>query len=182
MPSPLFLSSSKLSFEKLYHITDKAAQSLARLGGVVLLGLAVMTVLSVIGRGINAYGFGPIQGDFELMEHGVAFFVFCALPYCQMRLGHVSVDVVARYFPTILSTMIAVISQAGMAVMAMIVTRQLYLGLMDKYQWQETTFILQFPVWWGYAISLPASGLWAVTSLIMTIQIIAFPDHARDAS
>lgn len=144
----------------------------ALLGGVMLMTLAGLTILSVIGRTINAYGFGPIQGDFELVENGTAFVVFCTLPYCQMRYGHVSVDILSRRFPILLSWLIAVLSHSAMSVIAFIITRQLYLGMMDKYQWGETTFILQLPAWWGYAAALPASALWLIASLTATIGII----------
>lgn len=157
---------------KSHDYMDWMAQQFAKLGGIVLLLLAVMTVISVIGRGINAYGFGPIQGDFELVEHGTAFVVFCALPYCQIRFGHVSVDVLARHFPYALSWGIAVVSQLAMAGLAVVVSRQLYLGLVDKYQWGETTFIIQFPVWWGYAAALPASVLWALCALMASLAVL----------
>jgi len=98
--------------------------------------------------------------------------VFCALPYCQMRYGHVSVDILSRRFPILLSWLIAVLSHSAMSVIAFIITRQLYLGMMDKYQWGETTFILQLPAWWGYAAALPASALWLIASLTATIDII----------
>lgn len=137
----------------------------ALLGGCVLILLAVMTIASVFGRTINAYGFGPIQGDFELVENGTAFVVFCSLPYCQLRFGHVSVDILSRSFPSWLSYSIALISHCGMSLIALIITRQLYFGMMDKYHWGETSFILQLPTWWGYAASLPASGLWVVACL-----------------
>ena len=142
--------------------------------------LAVLTIISVIGRTINAYGFGPIQGDFELVENGTAFVVFCALPYCQMRYGHVSVDILSRRFPALLSWLIAVLSHGMMSVIALIITRQLYLGMMDKYQWGETTFILQLPAWWGYAAALPASALWLIASITAMMAVITRQASARE--
>ena len=61
----------------------------------MLICLVALTIMSVAGRTINAYGLGPIMGDFELVEHGTAFVVFCSLPLCQMRYGHVAVDVLS---------------------------------------------------------------------------------------
>ena len=148
-------------------------------GGIILIALAILTIASVTGRTINAYGFGPIQGDFELVENGTAFVVFCTLPYCQYRFGHVSVDVIARRFPKVLSRAIAILSQAGMSVIAIIITRQLYFGMMDKFEWGETTFILQLPAWWGYAAVLPASLLWVAACLAATCAtIISAPDES----
>ena len=159
---------------------DWLAKQFAKIGGIILLALAVMTVLSVTGRAINAYGFGPIDGDFELIEHGTAFVVFCSLPYCQMRFGHVSVDVLARFFPYALSWAIALISHMAMCVMAFIISRQLYFGLLDKYSWNETSFIIQFPVWWGYAASFPASILWVLSALAATLIILTSYNPDKD--
>ena len=159
----------------LHIYIEKATRLFVLAGGAMLILLALLTIISVIGRTINAYGLGPIQGDFELVENGTAFVVFCCLPYCQIRFGHVSVDILARSFPTWLSYLINVISQVGMMVIALIITRQLYFGMMDKYQWGETTFILALPAWWGYALALPASALWVVSCL--AASLITINDH-----
>ena len=159
----------------LHIYIEKATRLFALAGAGMLILLALLTIISVIGRTINAYGLGPIQGDFELVENGTAFVVFCCLPYCQIRFGHVSVDILARSFPTWLSYLINVTSQVGMMVIALIITRQLYFGMMDKYQWGETTFILALPAWWGYALALPASALWVVSCL--AASLITINDH-----
>ncbi len=158
--------------DRFTSLIDWTAQQCAKLGGIILLCLAIMTVLSVTGRAINAYGFGPIDGDFELIEHGTAFVVFCSLPYCQMRFGHVSVDVLSRFFYYPISWSIALLSHLAMMVMAIIIARQLYYGLMDKYSWGETSFIIQFPVWWGYAASFPASLLWVLSTIAASLIIL----------
>ena len=163
-------------------LIQKTTTAFALAGGVVLLCLAVLTILSVIGRTINAYGFGPIQGDFELVENGTAFVVFCSLPYCQIRLGHVSVDILSRHFPLTLSWLINLISQLAMALIAFIITKQLYLGMMDKYQWGETSFILQLPAWWGYAAALPASMLWVVACLSASFSVLTSTSNQEDLS
>ena len=157
---------------RLHFYVEKATRFFALMGGAMLIILAILTILSVIGRTINAYGLGPIQGDFELVENGTAFVVFCCLPYCQIHFGHVSVDIISRTFPKWLSYIISVISQLGMMVIAVIITRQLYYGMMDKYLWGETTFILALPAWWGYAAALPASALWVVSCLFASLLVI----------
>lgn len=156
----------------LHYQIERLARLTALAGGVVLILLSALTIISVIGRTINAYGFGPIQGDFELVENGTAFVVFCSLPYCQIRFGHVSVDVLSRTFPAWLTWAISASSQIGMMIIALIITRQLYYGMMDKYQWGETSFILQLPAWWGYAACLPASLLWALCCVIASSLVV----------
>ena len=170
-----------LFYRKIPAFIERLTIIFALAGGMILIALAILTIVSVTGRTINAFGFGPIQGDFELVENGTAFVVFCTLPYCQYRFGHVSVDILARRFPDWLSRTIAILSQAGMAVIAIIITRQLYFGMMDKFQWGETTFILQLPAWWGYAAVLPASLLWVAACLAATLATISgTKDAAND--
>jgi len=152
--------------------TQQAARLSAITGGLVLLGLMVMTVISVIGRGINAYGIGPIPGDFELIEYGTAFVIFWVLPWCQMRHGHVAVDVLARFFPKGLSHLINIISHGIMLIMAAFVARQLTIGCLDKFADGETSFILQMPVWWGMAVALPGAWLWMITALVTLILAV----------
>ncbi len=157
-------------------ITAATARAFALIGGAVLLLMVVMTILSVIGRGINAYGLGPIPGDFELIEFGSAFVIFWILPWAQISNGHVAVDVLARHFPKALNRVIAVISQILILVMAVFIARQLTLGFWDKFQYGEMSFILMMPVWWGYLAALPGAYLWVITaSLTLTQAVFGHP-------
>ena len=157
-------------------ITTAAARAFALIGGAVLLLMVVMTILSVIGRGINAYGLGPIPGDFELVEFGSAFVIFWILPWAQISNGHVAVDVLARHFPKSFNRIILVISQVLILVMAVFIARQLTLGFWDKFQYGEMSFILMMPVWWGYLAALPGAYLWVIVAgLTLTQAVLGNP-------
>ena len=157
-------------------ITAAAARAFALIGGAVLLLMVVMTILSVIGRGINAYGLGPIPGDFELVEFGSAFVIFWILPWAQISNGHVAVDVLARHFPKSFNRIILVISQVLILVMAVFIARQLTLGFWDKFQYGEMSFILMMPVWWGYLAALPGAYLWVIVAgLTLTQAVLGNP-------
>ena len=56
---------------------------------MVLAGIAMTTVVSVLGR--KFFG-GAIAGDFEIVEIGCAVAVSLFLPYCQLNKGNVIVD------------------------------------------------------------------------------------------
>ena len=88
------------------------ARRLALLGGVVLLGLIGLTCVSIMGRqlagilngttmqqvapdwalALLALGIGPVLGDYEVVELGMAIAIFCFLPYCHLTFGHARVD------------------------------------------------------------------------------------------
>lgn len=163
-------------------ITTATARAFALIGGVVLLLVVGMTILSVIGRSINAYGLGPIPGDFELVEVVSAFVIFWILPWAQISNGHVAVDVLARHFPKTLNRMIAVISQMLIVVMAIFIARQLTLGFWDKFNYGEMSFVLMMPVWWGYLAALPGAYLWVVAACLTLTQAVRSKDNSKGGS
>lgn len=150
---------------------------LALLGGVVLVGLTVMTVVSIVGRTFNRFGLGPVPGDFEIIEMGAAFAIFAFLPWCQYRRGHVTVDIFMARFGEKVNFAIDVIANALMTLAAAIMLWRLTLGMLDKHAYHETSFILQFPIWWGYA----ASMVGAVAFLLISAFTVwrSFREYAR---
>lgn len=143
-------------------VLNEVAQWMAVAGGTLLAGLSALTIASVTGRAFIWAGLGPVPGDFELMEAGCAFAVFSFLPWCQLRRGHVTVDVFITWLPLRHQEALSVIGNALMTVAAVVVALQFQSGLMDKLKYPETTFILEFPIWWGYAASLPGAWLFAI--------------------
>ena len=161
----------------MHRFVDSLARSLAVLGGITLTGLIVLTCASVLGRSINsilhsdalqaslpdladallATGVGPINGDYEIVEAGMAFAIFAFLPLCQLRGAHASVDIfTSRFSPSAKRVLLCVIELIFAAVL-IVFAWQLLLGGMSKYRSGQTTFLLQFPVWWSYALSIAAA-------------------------
>lgn len=65
------------------------SRQFALAGGLIMLALATMTVVSIIGRSTIGVA---VEGDYELVELGLAAAVFLFLPECYLRQGHVVVD------------------------------------------------------------------------------------------
>jgi hypothetical protein len=51
-----------------------------------------------------------------------------------------------------------------MTVVAALLAWRLYLGTLEKQLYLETTFILQMPVWWGYALALIGAVLFVLVA------------------
>jgi TRAP-type C4-dicarboxylate transport system permease small subunit len=168
-------------------IMHRTARLMAYLGGVVLIALIVITCASIVGRSLNTIahgpfasehltwlaqflidkGVGPVPGDFELLEAGIAFAVFSFLPWCQMNNGHATVDLFTSRFGPGINRLIDLITAILMAVVFAIIAWRLSVAMDDKMRYGETTFILQFPIWWSYALSAAAATVAAVTSFWM---------------
>ncbi len=140
---------------------------LAILGGVVLLAITVMTVVSIAGRAFIWAGLAPVPGDFELVEVGSAFAVFAFLPWCQVNRGHATVDIVTSYLSPRANRIIDVVSETLMTLAIILIAWRLWYGLMDKIRYNEVTFILQMPVWWGYAAAMAAASVGVLVSLFV---------------
>jgi TRAP-type C4-dicarboxylate transport system permease small subunit len=54
-----------------------------------------------------------------------------------------------------------------------IIAMQLWEGTQDKFNRGQTTFLLQVPIWWGYAASLVGAALAAVVSIYLALARIA---------
>ncbi len=129
------------------------SRALAWFGGLVLTLIALMSVASIVGRAFSRVGLGPVPGDFELVEAGTALAVFCFLPWCHLTRGHAAVDMFWRSYPPAMRRMLDVASDLLMlAVWALLVGR-MWESMIGYRSNGETSFILQMPVWWGYAAS-----------------------------
>lgn len=123
---------------------------IASVAGVVLAAIAVMTVASIIGRSLIWAGFGPIPGDFELVEIGAAVAVFGFLPYCHLNRGHVTVDILVQRLPTAAFNGFTIVGDLVIAAISIVVAWRLWFGMWEKLAYGESTMILGAPLWLGY--------------------------------
>jgi TRAP-type C4-dicarboxylate transport system permease small subunit len=143
------------------------ARWLAILGGVVLVVITIITVVSITGRSLIWAGLRPVPGDFELVEAGVGFAVFAFLPWCQLNRGHATVDIFTSVLPAQVNRHIDVVAEVLMTIAITFIAWRLWFGLQDKIRYGETTFILQFPVWWSFAACMVAAAIAVVVSFYM---------------
>lgn len=168
---------------------DRLARLFAQLGGLVLLVLIIVTCLSIAGRSMNsvlhsdalqttvpgianwllATGVGPINGDFELVEAGMAFAIFAFLPLCQLNGAHASVDIFTSSLPLRANRLLRTVIEVIFAAVLVLIAWQLFQGMESKRASGQTTLLLQFPVWWAYACSLTG----AVVAALISVYVAA---------
>ncbi|MEW9918343.1 TRAP transporter small permease [Marimonas sp. MJW-29] len=161
----------------------------ALLGGVVLLGLIVLTTASIVGRSINKFfhteffdsnftglsqwvldlGVGEINGSYELLEAGVAFAIFSFLPICQFYGAHATVDIFTSFLGRRSNRWIAAFWEVVLAAVIILIVAQLYGGMERYIRNGQTTLFLQFPIWWSYAASFAAGAVASVTAVYCAV-------------
>ncbi|WP_341366764.1 TRAP transporter small permease [Yoonia sp. BS5-3] len=165
----------------LHKIIQSLANAMALLGGLVLCALVVMVSISILGRESNslahtgmfgalgewalARGLGPINGDFELVEAGMAFAIFAFLPLTQLSGAHATVDIFTNKMGPKPTHALNCFWSIVMAIVIVLITWRLGLGMQDKMRYGETTYLIQFPIWWAYAASLIAAICASIISL-----------------
>ena len=127
------------------------ARGVAIAGGVVLCIVVVIVVISVIGRALIPFGLSAVPGDFEIVQFGVLFAIFCALPLTQFLRGHADVSVLVDNFPVRAVVIIEFVMDMLMLLATVFILWRFGVGMVDKYQNREMTFILHMPLWWTYA-------------------------------
>jgi TRAP-type C4-dicarboxylate transport system permease small subunit len=159
----------------LSRFINRLAVFCAILGGVVLSLLILMTCLSIVGRALIPVGLAPVPGDFEIVEAGIAFAVFCFIPICQYNVGHATVDIFTARLGLRANRMILAFWETIFALALILITWRLYEGLLGKLKNGETSMILQFPTWWAYlacfivACVATLVGLWSAYDRIRAV-------------
>lgn len=165
--------------EKTGRVIEGVAKIFAYGGGFLLAGVAVMTVISIVGRQVINQ---PVPGDYELVANGVGLAVFGFLPLCQLKRGHVTVDILIGLFPLRLQAFFGLIGDLLIAIVSLVLLRQLWFGFGEKFPFgsdglrdalgmgykpffPETTYELELPIWMLYGTALFGAALFALASL-----------------
>lgn len=148
-------------------LAGRVIEGWALLGGIVLLGVALMTTWSAFTGWVFAK---PLPGDFELTEILVGVAVFSMLPYCQLTDANVTADIfTARAGPRAVAGFRLFSALLALGV-ALVLLWRTWAGMQDYRQFIETTAILKIPIWWAYVPAIASLALLALACLIVLRQ------------
>ncbi|WP_165214693.1 TRAP transporter small permease [Affinirhizobium pseudoryzae] len=138
------------ALDRFGRFTNGLATALVALGGLCLVSASVLTGLSIMG----SLTVEPIPGEIEVVEALCGLAVFAFLPFCQLRRGHVGVDLLISAFGTKAMNWTQLVGDIVITALIALLTWRHAIGFMDKLGNGETTPLLLIPLWWGYAIAL----------------------------
>lgn len=170
---------------RIGRMIDAVSQGFAVAGGVVLAGMALVTVVSVVGRALSGVGLAPVRGDFELVQIGCALAVFWSLPLAQLRRAHVTVDILSERFGARVHAVLGLLGNLALTVCSGVVAVQLArafgerfpygspgfraaLGLGPPPFFAETTYELQIEVWIPFGLAV-IGAVWLVVVCAFTV-------------
>lgn len=146
---------------------ERLARSLALAGGLLLVGVMGMTVVSVVGRYLfNA----PVPGDYEITELAIGIAVFAFFPYCHIANANIVVELFTGRLPSRFRAALDAVHNIMFALVAGLITWRLFAGAMHKLDDGETTVFLGIPVHWAYFSALPGAGLLTMVCVLLLLR------------
>lgn len=128
---------------------DRLIRGMALTGGFIVLGVAVMTVFSVVGRYTISL---PVTGDYEIVEYGISIAAFSFLAFTHLSDNHL----VAEFFSTRMSerathTLDRIQNLILFAVLALLIWR-VVVGGFDKFETGDESMFLRMKIWWLHVV------------------------------
>ena len=145
----------------LGRVAECLAECFAALGGIALLLVMGVTLVSVIGSSL----FGkPLLGDTEIVELLIGVAIACFMPYCQMRGANVIVDFFTMKLSDRAKAGLDALMTLMFALIVAILTERLIEGAFIQYERERVSMFLRLPQWWGYAVASMAALVWTLVT------------------
>jgi TRAP-type C4-dicarboxylate transport system permease small subunit len=154
-------------------LLDALATALALLGGGLLLGVALLTAVSVVGRWLASQ---PVTGDIELVQLATAASIALFLPYCQVHGSHLVVDFFTARSSGPMQRRLDAVGSALAGVVFFLMAWRAGVAVAEMRRAAETTMVLGIPLWVPYAAMVP--GL-ALAGIMGVTQPFRRPGAAR---
>ena len=160
MAEPLFLK--RAPTDPVGRVLYEASRLVALAGGLVLVAMTVMTLVSIAGRALFST---PLPGDYELVQVGCAIAVAAFLPLTQMRGGHVIVDFFTVNAHPALRAGFDALGAALVGLCGGVFAWRLAVGAISLKEANDQTTILGLPTWIPVAAMAPCFALLAAAGI-----------------
>ncbi|MEG1343028.1 MAG: TRAP transporter small permease [Pseudomonas sp.] len=137
-------------------------QGFAMTGGVLLVGLIVMSMVSIIGRKLFSL---PVRGDMELVEVGASIAIAAFLPLCELRGTHIKVDALTSWLPALVRNTLDCIGHLLCCAAAWILAWRTWLQMLESREFGDSTTLLSFPLWIPLLLIVPSLVLLGLCAL-----------------
>jgi TRAP-type C4-dicarboxylate transport system permease small subunit len=138
---------------------EKLAKLCAVLAGVLLVGITLLTCISVIGR--DTIG-KAIVGDFELVGVAAGAAIALFMPWCQIKRGNIIVDFFTSHASLTTQEKLDRSGALLVGLFMAVMTWRTSLGGLNAFQNQSGSMMLGFPDWITFAFMVPPLALAAV--------------------
>jgi TRAP-type C4-dicarboxylate transport system permease small subunit len=153
--------------------TARLGGALALAGGAVLLGVALLTCLSVARRWLTSQ---PVPGDFELVSIGSGVAVLGFLAWGTVRRTSILVDSFTGWLPRSATAAMDAFWMLVWAAVAALLAERLFQGARETLGSGTTTMVLGLPTWWVVGLGAVAFAATALAALAWVPRLLRGED------
>ena len=172
-PTPFAL---KDSFGPLGHFLLALARLMAIIGGLIFVGLVVMSLISIVGR--KTVGF-VVPGDVEVLQMLAAAAAASFFPYCHLLHGDIKVDFFTHNLKQETIWVIDAFGSLLVGLFGALIAWRSWAGAMMVRESGETSMILAWPVWIPQAFMVPGFALLAIAGIYMFVHQLRMAHRGR---
>ena len=136
------------------------------LGGAVIFVVALIVTVSVIMRNIGLRG---ISGDFELVQMSCVYSAGLFLPLCQLKKGHVMVDLFTTWLPRSAKSFVDKAWTLSFAAAWAVLCILMFEGMAEIKAYGDRTMLLSIPIWWSFIPGIAGCGLSSVIAFAQAL-------------
>lgn len=157
-------------------LLEKTADGLALIGGVILISIVLVTTLNagafILDRIAGAFGanVSGLPGYEEFVRLSISCAALMFLPYCQLKRGHVAVDLFVKGLPRRVQILLNQLWLAVTVGIAVYLTIWMVRGMIEKHEDGVITGVLGWVEWPFYGPGILSLILWALVALIQIPQ------------
>ncbi|MCC5808915.1 MAG: TRAP transporter small permease [Ectothiorhodospiraceae bacterium] len=137
----------------------QVSEWLALSGGVVLVGMALYTVVDVLGRKFLGQ---PLPGGVDVVSYGLGLAIASALPYCSAAGQHISVSMFTDMLPRRALALSYFLTSTVSAVFVGLLTYRIILHTISRYESGNVMWMLGFKVW----------PVWSVICALLVLKFV----------
>ena len=159
-------------------LLDRLCKAFAIGGGLALIGMAFMSLYSIVGRSLFDK---PLLGDYELVQVLCAVSVSLALPYTQWIGANVIVDFFTMRSSRRTNAVLDGAAMTLLAVFSALVAWRSMVGLLDLKGSGDASMLLEIPTWWAYVPIVASFTLLTVVSVHGLVQQLAVASKSEES-
>ena len=140
---------------------------LAVAGGLVFVGLVLMSIVSITGRKLFSW---PVPGDVEILQMCAAAASSCFFAYCHMSNGDVKVDFFTHSLAPGKVASLDAFGSLLVGLFGALIAWRTAAGALAVKEVGETSAVLGVPVWIPQALMVPGFALLAAAGFYMCVR------------
>lgn len=138
-------------------------------GGLIFIGLVIMSVVSIVGRKLFSF---VVPGDVEILQMSAAVAASTFFAHCHLLHGDVKVDFFTHNWAPRKVALLDAVGSLLVALFGGLIAWRTAVGAVSLREVGETSAILAWPVWVAQALMVPSFALLAVAGLYSAAHLL----------